>query len=227
MRTRSWATSLITTSLVVAAPAHAGTITLEDRTWVFTAAPGERNRITVESVPGGVRLRDTAVAPTGCPADGPDAVICTGAVLMTVRAGDGDDRVEARGTALVAVDGGAGDDLLLGDAERNDIEGGPGDDHIRGRGGPDQLDGGRGHDRVLGGAGNDTLEAMHGNDRLDGGPGNDGIGLSFTGDGVVRCGSGRDRIDAIYLFGDTGVRGTASGSSTRAHGCGSRATTWS
>ena len=51
MRTRSWVTSLITIS-VLAPPAQAGTIALEERTWVFTAAPGERNDVTVESAPG-------------------------------------------------------------------------------------------------------------------------------------------------------------------------------
>ncbi len=87
MRTRFWLTSLITIS--VAAPAQAGTIKRvtypgagksgPSSYYVFTAAPGERNDIVVERVPGGLRLADSGATPTGCPADGPNSVICPGA----------------------------------------------------------------------------------------------------------------------------------------------------
>jgi len=185
VHTRSWPTSLITTSLalVLAAPAQAGTITLRSTPpdpsnrydqgvayWIFTAATGERNDIVVETVPGGVRVTDTAALPTGCPADGPSSVVCLGDDSIAVGLGDGDDRLLARDDALLDAQGGPGDDHLtaLGDAS---LGGGTGDDLVEGGPGEQFLGGGPGRDVVRGGAGRDFLDDGDGDpDQLDGGP---------------------------------------------------------
>ncbi len=125
--------------LILPAPAQAGTIELrqgatEDSAnfYVFTAAPGERNDIVVEELPGGFRLRDAASPPAGCVPEGPDAVRCARAtreISLTIDAGDGDDRVTADGS-VGSVLGGPGDDSLGGEGGRDRYAGGTGDDRI-------------------------------------------------------------------------------------------------
>jgi len=176
--------------LILAAPAQAGTIELRKGAtadsanfYVFTAAPGERNDIVVEEVPGGFRLRDAASPPAGCVRDGPDAVRCARAtreISLTIDAGDGDDRVTADGS-VGSILGGPGDDQLsLTGPDFASLAGGDGDDVLQGGPGDDTLDGGPGADSVSGGDGRDMLDAgrdgpVPGPDRLDGGAGRDTV----------------------------------------------------
>lgn len=206
MHTRSWPTSLITTSvaLLLAAPAHAGTIVLHSTPpdpgnrydqgvayWVFTAAPGERNDIVVESVPGGVRVTDAAALPAGCPADGPSSVVCVGNDSMAFGLGDRDDRLLARDSAVLTVNGGAGNDHLtaIGDGS---LSGGEGEDLVEGGDGDQHLGGGPGRDVVRGGAGRDFFtDGDADRDRLDGGPGENF--LFYAGTKGVRVDLARGR----------------------------------
>ena len=164
--------------LLFAGPAHAGTIA----GGVFTAAPGEVNHIVVERTAGGVRLTDTGAVPTGCPADGPNAVICPAAVV--VFAGDGDDTVEGRDDGLLGAGGGPGNDTLSAAAE-TDLDGDEGDDVLTGSPDADTLSGGPGNDVVHGGAGNDRIvNGDDGVDALDGGDGEDTLVYSRLEHGV-------------------------------------------
>jgi hypothetical protein len=118
-------------------------------------------------------------------------------------------------TGLENVAGGDGDDLLLGDAGANRLEGGAGDDRLSGRGGSDSLfgdvepdtnddsvgytPGTDGADTLHGGDGDDRLDAgAEAGDALDGGPGDDTLENGLYGPTrakIVRCGTGRDRLD--------------------------------
>jgi Tol biopolymer transport system component len=96
-----------------------------------------------------------------------------------IRALSGDD----------VVDGNPGDRRNEYAGRRDDdmLDGGPGDDTIRGR---------RDHDVLRGGPGNDRLIGDDGRDVFAGGPGADRF---FTRDDLresIRCGSGRDRVQA-------------------------------
>jgi hypothetical protein len=183
VHTRSWPTSLITTSalLALAAPAQAGTIelrTYKERSWyVFTAAPGERNAVTVEMTAGGLaRVTDTGAPITGaCTPETPNTVVCPQGITLDAHLGDGDDTIADHGrTWLGEVLGGPGNDFLVGSRFDDVLKGGPGDD---------------------------TLVSAGGDDRLDGGAGNDRHVLEGRGDPRVDCGAGRDRVDIELLGG--------------------------
>jgi Ca2+-binding RTX toxin-like protein len=173
--------------LAFASPAQAGTIELKRGVgrdasdyYVFTAGAGERNHIVAERVAGGFRLRDSAGAPTGCPADGPDAVRCPRDTHLRIDAGDGDDVILVD-SGLTSADGGPGNDRLTATGVLfGHLYGGDGDDVLEGGPGDDDLDGGPGADRVSGGAGRDTLMAgldgpVPSPDHLDGGDGPDRV----------------------------------------------------
>lgn len=110
-------------SFAVAAPAHAATAQVKadcDRyrcswTVTYTAAPGERNDVTVNRAEGWVDIADAGATITGCTSLEPSRVRCTTApgehVGVDVGLGDGDDR--ARGAARMR--GGPGRDHLIGD----------------------------------------------------------------------------------------------------------------
>jgi hypothetical protein len=208
VRTRSWPTSLITTSVILAlaAPAQAGTIRLHTTppsssnrydqgtaSLEFTALPGERNDIVVERVPGrGVRLTDLGAPTTGCPADGPNAVLCPNDVPMSVATGDGDDRVVVASAYSGSVSGGAGNDHLTA-LEAAYLDGDDGDDLLEGSPQDDDLIGGAGHDRIRGGAGDDRIrEDDRDADRIDGGLGRDEVDY-YEDDKGIRVDLSRDR----------------------------------
>lgn len=219
MHTRSWPTSLITTSLALglAAPAQAGTIELRPhidhgndvRESVFTAAPGEVNQVTVEPVGRGFRLTDAGAPVTGVCPEG----ICPDPYRLLVQLGDGDD-----GPVPVAdlADGGAGRDtvdyggratpvrveLALDRGPEGDVltsiehaNGGDGDDVLIGDERPNSLNGNGGDDRLEGRGGADWLEDGGGRNDLRGGAGDDRIELS--GPAEVRCGPGLDRVGRV------------------------------
>ncbi len=135
---------------------------------VFTAAPGERNRVDVRyPASGTVRVQDSAgLQPQeGCVAQSPTVAVCT------VRANEFGDQWEL----------GDGDDQLTitgaprGVAEGSSIEDGPGNDVVRGSAGDDSFFDGPGRDRHFGRGGEDTLFSGGGADDLSGGAGRDTV----------------------------------------------------
>lgn len=89
----------------------------------------------------------------------------------------GDDRIEGRG-GEDCLEGQSGDDVVSG-----------GDEH-------DELDGGPGSDRLYGGADADEIEDLVGRDTVGGGGGADSITTRDSNRDVIRCGGGRDRVQA-------------------------------
>jgi Ca2+-binding RTX toxin-like protein len=190
------------------AAAHASTVTRAgDGTLVYTAAPGERNRIGVQSTYDelGVVFYDSSgtltAGPDGCtyaPASSPGGVTSVTCPAkpsaIRVELGDGDDEqyVSLGVRVPITVLGGAGNDNLQTVEVSGTLDGGPGND---------RLDGDRGDDTLLGGDGNDTIEGEVGSDHVDGGAGDDHI----SGDGsegqwtdVIDGGPGTDTIDVDW-----------------------------
>ena len=162
----------------------------------FTAARGERNRLTVRGARGrysGLVLRDPGSrvrARGGCKSLGPHAAKCPSddrsSVISlgdrsdrltllgsgSVLSGPGNDRVALRGMGSVL--GGSGNDRLSGGPYGVSLSGGRGDDVLRGGSAHDRLDGGLGRDRLYGRGDDDDLvdgetDARAARDLFDGG----------------------------------------------------------
>lgn len=193
-------------------------------TFVFTAAAGEANDVTLRVQGTSLLVHDAGAPLTAgrlCTVAGDHDATCdvsgTPRVAWSIGLGDGGDRVTVDGTLPedVTIDGGAGDDQITGGGER---------DHLRG---------GAGSDRVAGGAGGDTIEEPDTvePDALDGGPdfdlltyadrrqgvrvdlrdaspsqGSPGEGDTIAGIENVRGGSGDDT-----LLGDESANGLSGG----------------
>jgi hypothetical protein len=169
---------------------------------LFTAAGGERNRVTMarSTSTGDLVLHDAGAllsAGPGCVQVDPGTASCH-ATRAYLDAGDGDDAVTVSPitSGLFSVRGGAGDDVLSGGGS---LAGGPDSDVLHGGDHCDQLcqpgllDGGSGDDVLRGGAADETLSGDGsgpiwpagfdygrpptddggGNDVLDGGAGTD------------------------------------------------------
>jgi Ca2+-binding RTX toxin-like protein len=162
----------------------------ESGSLVYTAAPGEVNRVTLRWGRGLV-VEDPGAVITpgaGCSAVDAHAVRCSvGSPSVTsLDLGDGDDRALLLAPGVVA--GGDGADVLTGGAGVSDVflTGGPGDDtltlgdrahfgRLDGGNGDDRLSAGRGESVLVGGAGDDALAAGRGPDRLEPGAGADSV----------------------------------------------------
>lgn len=110
-----------------------------------------------------------------------------------------DGRELRRLTSTCHRDGRPGPDVLRGGIGPDALYGHGGADRLDGRGGPDFLQGGAGDDLVQGAAGDDRLYGGKGTDRLLGGGHDD---LVVSRDRVadeIRCGTGRDRVQADRL----------------------------
>jgi Ca2+-binding RTX toxin-like protein len=75
--------------------------------------------------------------------------------------------------------GSGGADVIVGTAERDEIDTGQGDDLVCGGGGNDAIDGDEGHDMILGQEGVDMLRGGAGADYFNGGAGTDQV-MDFT-----------------------------------------------
>ena len=166
----------------------------------FKAAPGERNRLTIRRVKGGILFRDAGarIRPQGgCRRAGRRAAVCRRGVdlrRVAIRLRGHADRltVSSRIYAYIDAEGGPGADRLTAGGGRVGFSGGAGDDRVTGGPGSDYLAGDGGRDRLMGGNGRDHLEGGRGRDRLLGGRGNDAL-LPADGAGdSVDGGSGRD-----------------------------------
>jgi hypothetical protein len=182
VRAIAWAAALAISAGLSAQPAQAATVAMiiipappdsrldASGRFTFTAAPGERNTVTLRADGADLLVSDVTAAlqaGTGCQQE-----------VMTVRCplaaafggvadlGDGDDTmtVDSRfGGAGVSVDGGAGDDVLTGEGSGgDDFTGGPGGDVLIGGDGTDSFtdgdpDDAQSPDRYEGGGGDDVL----------------------------------------------------------------------
>ncbi|MGY1498642.1 calcium-binding protein [Streptomyces sp. QTS52] len=242
-RTASALTLAVTTGLtaLVALPATAGaaepaaTVTrgADGKSFVYTAAPGQTNKVKVEAWnDGGMNLYlmyfIDDVVPIEDPGDVcgyPDPtdrtnIACDvsppdpdhGYVTLTMKLGDGNDSVTYNNHTNykfpTAIELGAGKDTSTqtGSTDVNLVYGGPGDDNIAV------------HDkgRAWGQDGNDTISADGEGSRADGGTGNDliygGAGRQTltggTGNDTVRGGAGNDLIYGSpgndVLYGNSG-----------------------
>jgi Ca2+-binding RTX toxin-like protein len=117
--------------------------------------------------------------------DGNDE-LAGGSGTDTLNGGDGRDRLA----------GETGDDHLRGNDGNDAISGGPGNDVITGINGNDSLNGESGDDRLLGGGGKDRISAGSGADRVEGGAANDTIRVRDGERDKVKCGRGRDTVNA-------------------------------
>jgi RTX calcium-binding nonapeptide repeat (4 copies) len=178
---RTLLTTLVFLALL-AAPARGATISLTyelthtDRETsayarlTLTAAPGERNDVTVTRTPDLSELRVTdhgapltlgancAPVPDGaaCPLSSAPAPIES--VTTQVALADGDDRLAFAGGVTGEVAGGPGDDRLdVGRGGSSVLLGGDGDDVLLGSPGSDVLTGGAGADTISGGDGTDEV----------------------------------------------------------------------
>jgi hypothetical protein len=100
--------------------------------------------------------------------------------------GSGGDRLRGQG----------GNDQLFGTDGNDLLDGGPGRDMLAGGGGNDRLAGGGDADRLFGEAGKDRIIGGPGRNRIDGGSGNDSIDARNGAIDSIRCGRGRDRVQA-------------------------------
>jgi Ca2+-binding RTX toxin-like protein len=209
--------TILTTGLVAAAPASAGTACLNGGVATFAASdvgagcPGganagsEVNALTVSlNAAGDIVFTDTNQAITdgdgagGCSvANG--VATCPGATGFTFDLGGGDDSATVGNVPNggLTSTGGSGDDHLVGGPLGDMLDGGPGADVIQGGGGDDTLTGDDGNDTLSGGAGDDQLLGGSGDDTESGGDDND----SLDGGATPGCpGSAGDDV----LGGDAG-----------------------
>lgn len=205
-------------ALGIARPAQAARVSATDSGFVYTAALGETNTVSVhldydpETGATTVTVVDTgaAIVPgSGCSSTGPDQATCEVSDYLDeaiIRLRDGNDVFAGSGyggAEFCAVDvfGGTGADTLVGGPIHDCLDGGDDADRLEGRGGLDSLYGGEGNDVLLGGAGKDLLYGQGGADRMEGGGGHDLVeytgsheGVRVTLDGRRNDGHGRDLI---------------------------------
>jgi hypothetical protein len=188
---RAAALAIASVLIVSAEPAFAGSAALSgDSNVTYTAAPGERNDVTVTASVDGVTVDDAGASVTAgraCDQLGPHTARCYprgDRPFTQVLAGDGDDAVRAiaePGSAMVfSLSGASGDDTLVAADSGSVLDGGPGADTLEGGPGDDSLTGGPGSDTLTGGAGDDSITpdgegAAPGADVVDGGPGSDSV----------------------------------------------------
>jgi hypothetical protein len=214
------ATSLLAATAITAPLAGATTVSYApDGALLVTAAPGERNGLSLQTEYSGPRLvvyegaastgSATLVPGPGCEVQGTTAVVCpwTPSAGVRVDLGDGDDRAALSselppGAAITLAGGDGVDDLQASyDSGPVTLDGGAGNDKLVGGAGDDDIDGGFGDDVIVGGAGRDLVSA----DRRNGdcGPlwctfpyGNDTIDVRDGQRDSVTCGPGRDSVKA-------------------------------
>ena len=182
-------------TMISAAPAGAGTVSLEGGRVVFRAAPGEANDLTIASLDDGMSFRlvdegATLLAGSDCLAVSANEVTCDGYGVIAVHLRDDDDVLSLGGLDpqllpfSVYASGGPGADHLIGGPALDLLSGDGGDDRIEGRGGRNLGRFGWFGDEIRGGPGDDVLRGERGPDHLAGGPGAD----------RMSGGPGRDRV---------------------------------
>jgi Ca2+-binding RTX toxin-like protein len=206
------ATSLLAATAITAPLAGATTVSYApDGALLVTAAPGERNGLSLQTEYSGPRLvvyegaastgSATLVPGPGCEVQGTTAVVCpwTPSAGVRVDLGDGDDRAalssELPPGAAITLAGGDGVDDLQASYDSGPVT-------LDGGAGNDKLVGGPAADTIAGGDGADALDGKGGADHLSGGAGDD----TFTGDGtkspagdVIDGGPGVDKMQSDWM----------------------------
>jgi Ca2+-binding RTX toxin-like protein len=195
------ALAVVGCALAAAPLAAAATVSSVGGTVSLVAAPGEANRVSVDTGADGslVFLDDgaTLVAGTGCSDPGDGSVACprAGVGAIVVETGDGDDNVSSGAVGLpLTIAGGDGSDQLQGSAGADRLDGGAGNDGLDAAEGADELVGGPGDDDLSAGPGDDTVDGGDGVDVSDGDLGNDRI-VGGAGDDVADGGEGNDVLE--------------------------------
>jgi Ca2+-binding RTX toxin-like protein len=215
MRTK---TILLAGAIALAAPAGASAATLSATSppggFVYTAAPGEQNDLTVtyDEQDHLWRFKDKGASITvslpDCAVDSAGAAQCHAPANpqrsdISVSLGNLDDSVDLREANRLSaeVDAGEGADVVYGlhgfalpGGTLNHLSGGPGADQINGSGSRDVLAGGEGSDLLIG---------LGGRDHLDGGTGGDVLQPGLGTHDVVIGGDGGDVVS--YADRSTGV----------------------
>ena len=180
----------IAVALFAPATASAGSATLQNGVFSYTAGPGEQNYLIADVTNDCDGLAapcftfsDSANLPLSPPAGCINWSFSDWAVKCPMP-----DRLE--------ISAGDGNDTVMDWNGPSTIDGGPGDDSIFGHGGDDTIRGGEGGDDLIGGLGNDTI---------DGGPGSDLLESPIAGYGVAEDPSPADSGGSDILQG--GSRG--------------------
>jgi Ca2+-binding RTX toxin-like protein len=219
----------VTAAVLNAGTADAATVTAGSA-YVFTAATGEQNNLTVSLDGGHLTFMDTTApvtAQSGCTTVSLHTALCDVPVGQTpsvqVDVGDMADTAKILRVAATVV-GGSGDDVLTGGPLADTLTGGSGDDLIDGGLGADTLDGGSGvdaldyssrdngvvvdlglSDPVAGEPG--EQDSLKGFEKVLGGAGDDVL-LGTAGPETLLGGPGDDRLNgrggADVLVGGTG-----------------------
>jgi hypothetical protein len=198
-----------------AAPASAGTLSMNERAITYTASPGEQNDVRLDVAETTFFVADGAgvQAPAECHAER-GGWLCPrprSLDLVAVNLGDADDHFAGGRNvldplAIYRVSGGPGNDALGAGESGVSLLGEGGDDVLRGGPGDDRLSGGDGNDRVSGGDGADDVLGGRGKDTLSGGPGRDYLDADDFGGAPerdrVRCGPGTDDANLEALDAD-------------------------
>ena len=133
-----------------ASAAVAGQSSLDAETIVYSADPGEANRMTVSRDGERIVFADAGadIRPgSGCTGIEPRRVSCEVAKgeITSVELGDGDDEATTAGDivdlTIVALDGGQGDDTLRGTSDPNSLTGGTGQNTLIGGSGTSSISG--------------------------------------------------------------------------------------
>jgi Ca2+-binding RTX toxin-like protein len=181
--------TVLTACVLPVGASVAGTLAKSGSSYVFTAAPGEKNSFVAEYDAGyGYTFYDQTapLAPApGCTTSDTGNVNCPadGITGVSAQLGDGDDYFQANHLQVPATaDGAPGNDVL---------KGGDAGDTLLGGDGNDTLFGFDGADRYVGGPGDDKIDALGGGiDTLDCTGGGDDSVQRGDADTLVNCGSG-------------------------------------
>ena len=143
----------VTAAILNAGPADAATVTAGP-SYVFTAATGEVNNLTVSLDGAHLTFTDTTApvtAQSGCTAVSLHTAMCDVPLgqtpMVQAELGDMADTAKILRVAATVV-GGSGDDVITGGPLADTLTGGSGDDLIDGGLGADTLDGGPGVDAL-------------------------------------------------------------------------------
>ena len=132
-----------------ASAAVAGRSSLDGETLVYSADPGEANRVTVAREGDRIVFDDpgaTIAAGNGCASETPTRVTCESAAVFTsVELGDGDDQATTSGdvgqiAGTIGLNGEQGNDTLRGTTDPNYLRGGPGENTLDAGPGTDSID---------------------------------------------------------------------------------------
>lgn len=142
--------------LALAPGAHAGTITMDGTTAVYSADPGETNEVDAQLDDyGSLQLSDrnpvrVSGVPT-CLAAGTaiDCALNASALRMDLGTGDDKATVTAADGDTVTIAGGDGDDILTVQGTPVRLDGGPGDDLLDVTGANPSFAGGAGDDLIM------------------------------------------------------------------------------